>query len=207
MKKFIFILILLAPAFGNAQSVLNSSSVNPFALRDIVNSYSKAQSYFANKPVDLFLPTSVYVNSGAAVSHDISVLGVPISSCSTFDSSVCYNTSNFYKPKTPQTIVSGYYFFNKNDALILGLNTGYNSPKLIIQPSIALGYSSRIELDRSKQVVIEGTKWLGGSIKHKPCIDSFDREYYCGNLSAWSDFHYQSNINSYSMRVMYQWKF
>ncbi len=207
MKKFIFILILLAPAFGNAQSVLNSSSVNPFALRDIVNSYSKAQSYFANKPVDLFLPTSVYVNSGAAVSHDISVLGVPISSCSTFDSSVCYNTSNFYKPKTPQTIVSGYYFFNKNDALILGLNTGYNSPKLIIQPSIALGYSSRIELDRSKQVVIEGTKWLGGSIEHKPCVDSFDREYYCGNLSAWSDFHYQSNINSYSMRVMYQWKF
>ena len=207
MKKLIFILILLAPAFGNAQSVLNSSSVNPFALRDIVNSYSKIQNYFATKPLELFIPTSVYISTSSAVSHDISVLGIPISSCSTFDSYVCYNTSNFYKPKTPQTIVSGYYFYGKDDAVKLGVNTGFDSPKLIIQPSVEIGFSKFINIEKQHQFVIEGTKWFGGNIQHKPCVDSFDREYYCGNLSAWSDFHYQSNINSYSMRVMYQWKF
>jgi hypothetical protein len=207
MKKLILILILLAPAFGKTQSVLNSNSVNPFALRDIVGAYSKSQSYFVNKPVDLFLPTSVYINSGAAVSHDISVMSVPTNACSTFDGSICYRISDFYKPTAPQAIISGYYFYNKNDAIILGLNTGYNSSKLIIQPSIALGYSSRIELDKSKQFVIEGTRWFGGSIQHKPCVDLCGSEFNKKNLSSWSDFHYQSTINSYSMRVMYQWKF
>jgi hypothetical protein len=207
MKGIFLFIIWIIPLIASSQSILNSNSVNLFALRDIVGAYSKSQSYFVDKPVDLFLPTSVYINSGAAVSHDISVMSVPTNACSTFDGSICYQVSDFYKPTAPQAIISGYYFYNKNDAIILGLNTGYNSSKLIIQPSIALGYSSRIEFDKSKQFVIEGTRWFGGSIQHKPCVDSFEREYYCGNLSAWSDFHYQSNINSYSMRVMYQWKF
>ena len=207
MNKFIFMLILITHAIGNAQSVLNPNSVNPFALREFVNAYSKAQSYFANKPVGLFLPTAIYTNIDAVLTHDISVLNVPRNSCSTYDESICYNTSALYKPTNQQVIVSGYYFFNKNDAILLGLNTGYNSQKLIIQPSIALGYSSQFELDKSKKFVIEGNKWFGGNIQHKPCVDSFDREYYCGNLSAWSDFNYHSNINSYNMRVMYQWKF
>jgi len=207
MSKLMFVLFLWVQTMSHAQSVLNLNSVNPFALRETVSAYSKTVSYFANKPVELFLPTSVYVNNSSAVSHDISVLTVPVNLCSVYDRSICYNLSNFYKSINPQAIISGYYFFNKNDAIIIGLNTGFNSPKLVIQPSIELGYSTLVSLEKNVNFVFEGSKWLGGHIEHKPCADTFDREYYCGNLSAWSDFHYQSHVNSYTMRFLYQWKF
>ncbi len=207
MKKFLTLLISLLQEISNAQSVLNQSSVNPFLIRDIVGIQSNIENLFASKSVELFLPVSVYMNNGAAISSDVSVLSVPANTCSTFDKSVCYATADFYKTDYPQIIISSYYFYGKDDALILGVNTGYSSSKLSIEPSIELGFSKFINIRKQHRFAIEASTWLGGKIEHRPCVDSFNREYYCGNLSAWSDFKYQSTIDSYNMRVMYQWKF
>jgi hypothetical protein len=29
---------------------------------------------------------------------------------------------------------------------------------------------------------------LGGEIRHRPCLDDYDRQYHCGSLTSWEDF-------------------
>ena len=39
-------------------------------------------------------------------------------------------------------------------------------------------------------------------MKHKPCTDSYNRQYFCGNLTAWSDYKDKSDANSTTKLVL-----
>ncbi len=186
-----------------SQSISDPNSINPILIREIVNFHT---SLNANEYINSFIPISIYSHSGIATSKDINAVTVPQNSCSIYDADICHSMNQFYSTKIPQVMLSGLYFISKNDAYVIGVNTGYDSQKLVIKPSIAIGYSTLFEV-KNKKFVIEGAKWFGGNIKHVPCKDSYDREYYCGNLMAWSDFNYQSKINSSYIRFFYQSQF
>lgn len=204
MIKILISLILLSVANCYSQSVSDPNSINPILIREIVDFQTSLKT---NEYIKSFIPISIYSHSGIATSKDLNAVTVPQNSCSIYDDDICHNVSQFYSTKIPQVMLSGLFFVNSNDAYIIGVNTGYDSQKLVIKPSIAIGYSTLFEIEKNKKIVIEGAKWFGGNIKHEPCKDTYDREYYCGNLMAWSDFNYQSIIESFYIRFFYQLKF
>ena len=114
----------------------------------------------------------------------------------------------FYEPEVPNVSAAGYVILDTNTKIDLGFNTGYYSDKYKQDPTFTVGVTQMIEL--------EGTGWdfilsaktrLGGRTKHKACRDSYNREYYCGNLTAWSDFKAPEHNTPYIMgvKVRYLW--
>ena len=67
-------------------------------------------------------------------------------------------------------------------------DNGFESDKLSISKSTTIQLSKNFELNESWSIEGSVGFQLGGQSKHKPCTDSVDRQYYCGNLTAWSDF-------------------
>jgi hypothetical protein len=126
--------------------------------------------------------------------------------CSIYDSGICFDVGPFYTPKTPQILLSGFWMFDGNDALTFGIDTGFSSPKLTVSPSLLLGVSKRWFLSekRDSQFIIEASGWMGQSVSHQPCYDQFDRAYYCANLSAWSDFHFDPHPSDLYLKLWYE---
>ena len=67
-------------------------------------------------------------------------------------------------------------------------DNGFESDKLSISKSTTIQLSKNFELNESWSIKGSVGFQLGGQSKHKPCTDETDRKYYCGNLTAWSDF-------------------
>ena len=102
------------------------------------------------------------------------------------------DVSNFYSQSVPNFHLAGRYALQDRTALTWSLDTGTHVKKLNTL-GFGLGLSHRIPTS------YQNTYWtVSGSstvslMKHKPCTDSYNREYYCGNLTAWSDFEDKSN--------------
>ena len=153
--------------------------------------------------------TGLYVGDRSVAAGAESLLTLPGSVCSIYDNAICHDVSGFYKAAMPQILLSGYYKLDGNNAITWGIDTGFSSQKLSVSPAIMLGISKRWYLSekRDAQFVFELSGWLGQSVNHTPCYDSFNRAYYCGNLSAWSDFSAPSHANNIYLKVWYDWAF
>ena len=129
--------------------------------------------------------------------------------CSIYDSAICFETSHFYKPDIPQIILSGFAKLDGSNALLFGLDTGFRAQKITVSPALLLGLSHRTYLSehRDAQFVFELAGWLGQSVSHTPCYDSYDRAYYCGNLSAWSDFSYNAHPTEVYAKIWFEYAF
>ena len=67
------------------------------------------------------------------------------------------------------------------------LNNGYSTLKYDERPSGRIGAIKRHWFGQNYlQWNASGT--IGGEIKHTPCVDDYNRQYYCGDLTAWSEF-------------------
>ena len=69
-----------------------------------------------------------------------------------------------------------------------------------------LGAATRYYLNDKKDshLILEGQYWFGSFVSHKPCLDSFDRQYFCGNLTAWSDLNYNPHPESYTLKLWFE---
>jgi hypothetical protein len=148
--------------------------------------------------------TSPFVTSSAEL-----ILSKPRRVCSGYDNTVCQDLSAKYAQTNVPVLFYGFYKISGDAIFTFGLNTGFDSPKLSVTPSISLGGAKRWYLSSAKtsHIIFEGNYWLGGAIMHRPCLDSYDREYYCPTLTAWRDFSYASNPKSYSFKLWYQLTF
>ena len=135
-----------------------------------------------------------------------SLMSLPSHVCSIYDPSICFDVGTFYQAAMPQLLLSGLLMLDGNNAIIWGIDTGFKSAKLAVSPSLLLGLSKRWFLSerRDGQFIFEASGWLGQSVSHEPCYDKFDRAYYCGNLSAWSDFSYNPHPSDMYLKVWYE---
>jgi len=158
------------------------------------------KSYMAITSV-VYYPNFIYTNGQA-------FMKAPSNVCSIYDSSICYEVSGFYNPSYPQVILSGMFASDADTIFSFGLNSGFSAPKVTASPAIMLGLSKRFYVgnikERDSHIILEANSWFAGSIKHSPCYDSFDRAYYCANLSAWSDFDYQPTVDSFNFFLWYE---
>lgn len=127
---------------------------------------------------------------------------------SIYDSSVIYDINRFYDPKKAN-IQLGYSFITEKPGRIfsLGYDNGLKTKKLKISKSYFAGYVETFKFDKNDYLTFNSGIWIGGTIKEEPCIDSYDREYWCQNFLAWSDYEptYERD-NFYRINVNYKKK-
>jgi len=159
-------------------------------------------------PLPLLI-TGFLASDTFAMVNSNTLFELPKSVCSGFSSTVCYQLAGFYKPTTTQLIATGIWRVSNNTLAHLGVNTGFQSPKLKVSPAFYLGVTQRFFLDDKQlsQLSFEATGWVGSKVQHKPCVDSYNREYFCGDLTAWSDYKYDSRPKSYTLNIRYMMRF
>ena len=101
--------------------------------------------------------------------------------------------SRFYKQETPSLTIGGGYIIDNKSYITFGTTTGTYTPKLSIGNSFNVGYTNQIKLNKSWSLKYNGQVNYNGSIKNSPCVDEYNRTYYCGDLTAWSDFEGNRN--------------
>ncbi|MDE0306855.1 MAG: hypothetical protein OXI87_18545 [Albidovulum sp.] len=103
-----------------------------------------------------------------------------------------FDVSDLYKPKYQGFYLDGiltYGLRNQGEFVIPFLfDAGYKSALFVATPLLSLGFGYTRTLGNfgfyigSRHVLK-----IGGSIKEKPCIDDFSREFHCGTGMAWVD--------------------
>ena len=185
-----------------ANRVVSTSIRNLFYVDKL---YPEYYQNYLNSQINFGI-SSAYENSNTALVNDQFLMNLPQSVCSVYDRSICSDSNAFYKGKYPN-IVSTFYYKPTSDFLVqFGINTGFSSEKLDISPSLMLGAGYRMYTSDAKlsQIIVEGTTWIGTKVKHSPCYDTYDRQYYCANLSAFSDYSYDQTPASYTLKVWFQ---
>jgi len=153
--------------------------------------------------------TSLSVGDESIAAAGQSLMKRQSRTCSLYDSAICFDTTRFYKLDIPQIVLSGYAKLDGSNALLFGLDTGFRAQKITVSPALLLGLSHRAYLSerRDAQFVFELAGWLGQSVSHTPCYDSYDRAYYCGNLSAWSDYSYDAHPTETYVKLWFEYAF
>lgn len=121
-----------------------------------------------------------------------------------YNSEQLYDVSRFYKPDSIRINLVMHYAGRKAGEIIsVGVDSGYRAKKITIKPALFIGYARSIQVGRGKHFTFSAGGWLGGKVTHKACRDSFERAYYCRNLTAWSDFHPQRHQLQYYYQLVY----
>jgi len=116
------------------------------------------------------------------------LLNINTDANSAYDSAIKYNIGSFYKSDNPRARM----IFNLKEPFTqtlfsLGYDNGMKSQKLDISRSWFAGVARAFELQTHSHLIVSMGAWLGEKVKERPCYDSYDREYWCPNLTAWSD--------------------
>ncbi|MBM3636322.1 MAG: hypothetical protein FJX04_04370 [Alphaproteobacteria bacterium] len=106
-------------------------------------------------------------------------------------------------------MLSGFAKLDGSNAPLFGLDTGFRAQKITVSPALLLGLSHRAYLSelRDTQFVFELAGWLGQTVSHTPCYDSYDDAYYFGNLSAWSDYSYNAQPTETYVKLWFEYAF
>lgn len=165
--------------------------------------------------VAMMAAMSVASSAGAATTWrltefvDVPLQSVPAFSyvCSQYDSSVCMDVADFYRFRQRNlqrmTVVAT---FSEQIGLRASITTGAKATKLTISPRVVLGLVGSMRLSAGSSVSAEIFGSLGGTLRHKPCLDEYDREYFCGSLTAWSDFpNKQTPYRESGIKLIYRY--
>ena len=126
--------------------------------------------------------------------------------CSAYDSGVCANVNEFYQfnHKTLQRVTAVVTFSNQW-GLRLSFTTGAQATKLALDPRLQIGILRTKAMASGRSLSAEAFSTLGGDTRHKPCLDEYDREYFCGSLTAWSDYPGKRiSFQEYGIKVLYR---
>lgn len=108
--------------------------------------------------------------------------------------SFTHNVSHFYKSNRPRFNVMLHYLgWLKGTVFSLGLDSGHNSQKLDLTPAIFIGYTQAVKMSPTSHIAFGAGSWFGGKVKESSCVDDYNRQYWCYNLTAWDDRPNQSS--------------
>lgn len=126
--------------------------------------------------------------------------------CSAYDDTVCSDVGGFYRsPKTHLWQVGMVASLSPSFGLRLRLTEGVSAPKATLRPRLLTGWILHRPMGGQRTLMAEiYTSW-GGDLVHRPCIDAYDRQYYCAHLTAWEDFPAKRiKPQDYGFRIAYR---
>lgn len=126
--------------------------------------------------------------------------------CSGYDARVCSDVSPFYRFKERvQHRVSMVATLNQRWGARLTLVSGAYAEKLTINPRAVIGILGAIPIHGSGTLGVEIYTAIGGQVRHRPCLDGYEREYFCGTLTAWSDYPNKTTaMKEYGIKLLYR---
>ena len=102
--------------------------------------------------------------------------------------------SHFYEPSFPTTTV-GYAYDTSKDSWIDGYNSsGYYTDKLDKNPTINAVYNHVWSIAENTNLIGSVGTTMDLGMNHRPCTDSYNRQYYCANLTAFSDLERKNDV-------------
>jgi hypothetical protein len=121
----------------------------------------------------------------------MSILANPSSVVSGYDStSTRYNVSSFYALQNDrQRLIGHINGFSKGELFSIGYDSGISAQKLNVNNAFYAGYTKTMSFTKSSLTSVSFGSWFGGKISESPCLDSYNRQYSCQTLTAWSDYH------------------
>lgn len=135
----------------------------------------------------------------------LSVLSVVASG---YDTSIAHDLSDFYTAKNlRQRWVLNYLEPASRWLVSFGYDSGMQADKLSIESSVFLGVAKNVELAKQHHLLVSWGQWFGGKVTERPCIDAYEREYWCPNLTSWKDRPMLHTDPGKYYELKYQWKF
>jgi hypothetical protein len=112
----------------------------------------------------------------------------PSQAISAYDTSVVHELSDFYRAKGARTaFILNQHLGTSGYLLSLGYDSGSKSEKFQVARSLYMGMAKSIKLSQGSTLYFSAGRWLGGEVSESPCIDAYQREYWCPNLTSWQD--------------------
>ena len=115
--------------------------------------------------------------------------------------------SEFYKNDDLLVTAGGSLYLDSDTKVDLAFNNGLDTQKLDVSNTYHVGVTQYEKINDDWSITFGASATIGGEESHTPCNDSIDREYYCGNLTAWSDFEEPKHENDYSGFINLTYKF
>ena len=116
------------------------------------------------------------------------------------------DVSKFYEPESQPFQIAGGVLIE--DTLIhVNYDSGYTTEKLKVSDSATVHATQFIDLSDKLQLSVTAGASFGGERKDTACSDSFGRQYYCGTLTAWSDYKPQEADRYLSGSVKLKYRF
>ena len=168
---------------------------------------ARAEPALVRYPVlsDLYLMKE---NGNFTQSTGRSFLSVPRTAYSAYDDSIAYPLTPFYTPKNTRYRWIANYMEPFTQWLIsFGYDSGMQADKLSVAPSTFIGLAKTIEIDKANSLSVSWGQWFGGKVTERPCLDAYDRQYWCPNLTAWIDRPHLDTQPGKYYELKYQWQF
>ena len=178
--------------------------------RDMVQRILTAARDLHFKP-DYPFVTQLYMQreqGSFTLSSGRSLLSVNDMASSAYDEAITHNISDFYNPRNiRQRWVVNYLYPSSRWLFSVGYDSGLQADKLSIESSVFLGLAKNMELAKNHHLILSWGQWFGGKVTERPCLDAYDREYWCPNLTAWKDKPALNTDPGKYYELKYQWQF
>jgi hypothetical protein len=116
------------------------------------------------------------------------IFGRPEVLISAYDNYLTWDATPFYSTKHYRTnFIFNFYGGTPGTIVSIGADTGLKTEKLKISPGFFLGFADTMEIKRRMTFSLSTGSWFGGKVSETACFDSYDRAYWCPNLTSWED--------------------
>ena len=94
----------------------------------------------------------------------------------------------FYEDEQLNISIDGYIILDSYTRVSIGFDNGIDTSKLDRSNQYRIGIDQIMDINDNSYLTFSGSTEIGGNYRETPCLDRYGREYYCGNLTAWSDY-------------------
>ena len=120
---------------------------------------------------------------------------------------VARNVSRFYKSQGKEYKLGLIFAFDSDTMITLNYDNGLKTEKMKIDKYTEIKLVQGVKVNNNLNLSFKTRIQIGGDISHTPCVDGFGRNYYCGSLTAWSDFDPVEITREYIGEVVFSYKF
>lgn len=122
--------------------------------------------------------------------------------------SAAYEATSFYTAKSPRThLILNYFIPHTLLLLSAGYDSGSDAEKITVNAAKFIGLSTFWRISSQSAVYILVGAWEPQGVTERPCVDSYGREYWCANLTAWSDHVPMESAQANFVNLKYELRF
>lgn len=190
--------------------VLNESKANDLEHRIFLN---RLALQVEEKNILIGIPFPSTVDAGLENGHFTRSSGMPLINvnsiaASAYDTSIVHDISGFYKSQSLRfRFILNYFEPISKSFVSFGVDSGTTTEKLTVNKSLFIGLTKAVKIQKNNYIYASVGQWFGGKITESSCLDSYDREYYCPNLTAWADRPKMVQTEEKYIEIKYIFKF